>query len=204
MVGFPILLRKASLKDIENYFRNLLKLKENDSLTITNKKVPFYSLINWNNKICYLVGASDKVEVCNAKQFKYNKAFMKKNKYALNKLFNKRDSDKIVNYEENLNNIITYIVNSMNSDYELFSNLIPELKEMINYDKHYNDLAIEEKEKIIKELTKLLNCKSDNANFKFLNGKYSSAFGKKHSRIIDVMKLINKSTTGLREDINEF
>ena len=204
LVGFPILLRKASLKDIENYFRNLLKLKENDSLTITNKKVPFYSLINWNNKICYLVGASDKVEVCNAKQFKYNKAFMKKNKYALNKLFNKRDSDKIVNYEENLNNIITYIVNSMNSDYELFSNLIPELKEMINYDKHYNDLAIEEKEKIIKELTKLLNCKSDNANFKFLNGKYSSAFGKKHSRIIDVMKLINKSTTGLREDINEF
>lgn len=199
----PILLSKASLNDIEDYFRNLLELDKSETITIVNKKIPFNSLIDWNNQICYLVGGSDKVEVCNAKQFKYNKEFMKKYKYTLNKLFNKRDSDKIINYDEDLNHIITYIVNSMDKDYKLFSNLISELKQMINYD-NYNGFTIEEKEKIIKELTKLLNCKSDNANFKFLNEKYSKSLGRKNACMIDNMKLISKSLTGIKEVTNEF
>ena len=59
-------------------------------------------------------------------------------------------------------------------------------------------------QKIIKELTKLLNCKSDNANFKFLNKEYSSEFGRKKRRIIDSMKISNKSYTGLKESTYEF
>lgn len=203
LVGFPIFLQNESKENIESYFRKLLKLKENDNLVISNKKVPFYSLINWNNQICYLIGASDRVEVCNALEFKYDKEFMKENKYALNKLFNKKSNDMLIDYEKKLDNIITYIVKSIDNNYVLFSNLILELKQLINYD-DYSIFTIEEKEKIVKELTKLLNCKSDNANFKFLNEKYSSAFGKKHNRIIDSMKISNKSYTGLKESTYEF
>lgn len=203
LVGFPIFLQNESKENIESYFRKLLKLKENDNLVISNKKVPFYSLINWNNQICYLIGASDRVEVCNALEFKYDKEFMKKNKYALNKLFNKKGNDMLADYEKKLDNIINYIVDSIDKKYVLFSNLIPELKQLINYD-DYSIFTIEEKEKIIKELTKLLNCKSDNANFKFLNEKYSSAFGRKIVHIIDSIKISNKSYTGLKESTYEF
>ena len=128
---------------------------------------------------------------------------MKKNKYALNKLFNKKGNDMLVDYEKKLDNIINYIVDSIDKKYVLFSNLIPELKQLINYD-DYSIFTIEEKEKIIKELTKLLNCKSDNANFKFLNEKYSSAFGRKIVHIIDSIKISNKSYTGLKESTYEF
>ena len=87
----------------------LLKLEINDTIQFDNKKIPFYSLINWDNQLCYLVGASDYVEVCNAKEFKYNKAFMKKYRYALNKIFNNKDSEKIGDYSTSLDFILDYI-----------------------------------------------------------------------------------------------
>ena len=50
----------------------------------------------------------------------------------------------------------------------------------------------------------LLKCNSTNANFKFLNSKYSSAFGKKNDRIVDHATIISKSVTGIRESRYEF
>ena len=67
---------------------------------------------------------------------------------------------------------------------------------MINYD-NLDENSIEVKENIIKQLTKLLNCKSDTANFKFLNEKYSGFFGKKHGRTINKCIIEDSSISGI-------
>lgn len=195
MVGFPIYLKNRKESEVSEYYRKLFDLENNDLIRIENIKIPFYSYLIWNDQLCYLVGASDKVEVCNAKQFKYNKEFMKTHKKALNEVFNKRESN-YDEYQNDLDEIITYIVDKIENDYKLFENLIPELKSIVNY-RNYENFTAEEKVNIIKQLTKLLNCKSDNANFKFLSEKYSSAFGKKNNRIIETTKINSFSATGI-------
>ncbi len=195
MVGFPIYLKNRKESEVSEYYRKLFDLENNDLIRIENIKIPFYSYLIWNDQLCYLVGASDKVEVCNAKQFKYNKEFMKTHKKALNEVFNKRESN-YDEYQNDLDEIITYIVDKIENDYKLFENLIPELKNIVNY-RNYENFTAEEKVNIIKQLTKLLNCKSDNANFKFLSEKYSSAFGKKNDRIIETTKINSFSATGI-------
>ena len=198
LIGYPIYLVNQTNQNIKDeYIRNLLNLKETDEYSFISKPIPFYSEFNWDNQICYLVGASDKVEVCNALEFNYDKDFYKKHKYALNKLFNdkKYEIDDII-YSKQLDEIIKYIVDKMNSKYVLFNNLITELKKMINYENIASN-DIEQKEGIIKQLTKLLNCKSNNANFKFLNNSYSMSFGRKDHKIISNLKLINSSSTGI-------
>lgn len=200
LVGFPIYLENASKKIQDDYFKKLLNLSNEDKIEITSNKIPFYSLINWDGQLSYLVGASDKIEICNAIEFKYRKEFMAKYKYTLNKVFNNKDSEKIDDYDLSLDAIINYIINSMENDYKLFNNLIPDLKNMTN-NGDYSIFTVEQKENIIKELTKLLNIKSDNANFKFLNNKYSSAFGKKNGRIIEQCEIINLSVTGIKKNV---
>ena len=83
----------------------------------------------------------------------------------------------------------------------MFKNLLPTLQNITNIEK-LNVYSIEEKENIIKELTKMLNCKSENANLKFLG--LSTAFGKKNGKIISNAKIINKSYTGIKVSIYEF
>lgn len=204
LVGMPIYLVNATKDKQSNYFRKLLKLDKDSYCEIISKRLPFYSLLNWNNQICYLVGASDKVEVCNAKEFHYGSDFYKTHKHILNKVFNnkKTEIDEVV-YDNGLEDIIKYIVNKIEDEYILFENLISDLKNIVNYD-DMSRLSLEEKEKIIIELTKLLNCKSDNANFKFLNSSYSSAFGKKNDRIIEKTSVISLSITGIKENDYEF
>ena len=93
-------------------------------------------------------------------------------------------------------NVYCKIVVFPNLDLKLFENLITDLKDIVNYENiSYND--IETKENIIKQLTKLLNCKSECANFKFINNSYSMAFGKKNDRTITTFKLNNISVTGI-------
>ena len=99
--------------------------------------------------------------------------------------------------------IITYIVDKIESKNPLYSNLISDLKDMVNY-RNYEIYDIETKENIIKQLFNLLKFNSTNANFKFLNQKYSSAFGKKNHRIIEHATIISKSVTGIRESRYEF
>lgn len=195
IVGFPIYLKSLNEFEIEEYYRKLLGLEKDEFIRIENIKIPFYSYLIWNDQLCYLVGASNKAEVCNAKQFKYDKYFMKKHKKALNEIFNKKETN-YNEYHNDIDEIITYIVDKIESDYKLFENLVPELKMMVNY-KKYENFTIEEKVNIIKQLTKLLNCKSDNASFKFLNEKYSSAFGKKNGRIIESTTINSFSVTGI-------
>lgn len=198
LIGIPIYLTKQNDETIkDNYIRNILNISMNDSYEFTSKPIPFFSKFNWNGQICYLVGASDTVEVCNAQEFNYDKEFFKYHKLALQKLFNNKNleiNDNI--YSNMLDEIIKYIVDKIEKQYKLFGNLIFELKIMINYD-NIESNSVENKENIIKQLTKLLNCKSDNANFKFLNNKFSSAFGKKNGRTIEKFSLINLSVSGI-------
>lgn len=198
LIGIPIYFTKQKDEIIKDkYIRNLLNINDSDTYEFISKPIPFYSKLNWGDQICYLVGATDLVEVCNAQEFNYSKDFYISHKETLQKLFNNNTleiEDYI--YQEKLNDIIKYIVNKIESKYKLYSNLVPELKNMINYE-NLDENSIEEKENIIKQLTKLLNCKSNNANFKFLNAKYSSAFGKKNDRTIEMCIIENISTSGL-------
>lgn len=203
LVGFPIYLVNKNESIVKDYYKNLFKLKNKDDIIINSKKIPFFTLLNWNNQICYLVGASDRVEVCNALELKFDKSFMIENKYALKKLLDKKYIKDVEDYELKLENIITYLVNKIEKEYVLFKNLVNDLKNIVKYEA-YASLSIEEKENIIKQILNLLNCKSDNANFKFLNEKYSSAFGKKNCRMIEHAVIISKSITGIREKQYEF
>ena len=203
IVGMPIYLIKSSDYEKISYLRNLFNLHENELCEIISKPIPFYSLIDWNGQIGYLVGASNTVELCNGKEFQYDRSFYKENKHILNQIFNskKRQLNQII-YNEGLNQIIIYIINKIEKEYKLFANLVDELKIMIDC-KDLNKYSIEEKENIVKQLTKMLNCKSDNANFKFLSSNFSIAFGKKNGRSISNCKIINKSVTGIKESYYE-
>ncbi len=208
-IGMPIYIIESSKSDLSiqsNYIRDLLKLNENDVLEFDDRKIPFLSLIDWDGQICYLVGAADTIEVCNAKQFKFDKNSMKRFKYTLNQVFNVKNRMDTLNeeeYEKNLGELIRYIVDKMEKEYSLYQNLILNLKNIVCYD-YPEMLSIEEKEQSIKELFKLLNCRSTTANFKFLNSKYSTAFGRKNQRVINHAKVFNKSITGIRESVYEF
>lgn len=203
LVGFPIYLINKSEDIINNYYKKLLNLSDNDSFELGRKRIPFFTIINWNNQICSLVGASDYVEVCNAIEFNFDKSFMKPHKYALKKIYDSKYTKEIDNYEQSLDEIITYIVDKMESKYRLYNNLIDELKEIVDY-KNYENFDLETKKNIIKQLFILLKFNSKNANLKILNKKYSSAFGKKNDRSIEHATIISKSVTGIRESRYEF
>ncbi len=164
-------------------------------------KIPFYTKMKWNKQICSLVGATNTVEVCNAKEFEIDNINLKKWKYTLNILLNKKkkpstfDYDK---YEKDLKEILDYIYEKIAQEYNLYFNLTNELKDIINE----SLISIEYKEKAIIELLKLLRFNSKNANFKHI--KHSLAFGKKNDRVIEHATLITQSVAGLKERTYEF
>lgn len=205
MIGIPIYIAvKKSNIALKEYICNKLKIDDINSIEIIRDKIPFYSVLDWEGQICSLVGATDKVEVCNAIEFKIDKTNQTKWKYTLNRLFNKKDKC-IENslYNEQLDELFTYIINKIENKYKLYCNLLPELKNYINIDS-LNNISIEDKEKVLLELFKLLKFNSFCADLKILDSKASSAFGKKNGRIISNAIVINKSVTGLKERRYEF
>ena len=205
LIGIPIYITIQNDKEILlNYIKDLLDLDNINSLEILKDKIPFYTIIDWNGQICSLVGATDKVEVCNAKEFEFSKEKQIIWKNTLNRLFNNRKKgiDDLI-YDNQLTDIIDYVINKIEKEYELYSNLIPELKEYLN-ELSIKNLSIEDKEKVLIELFKLLKFNSKCANLKFLNSKASIAFGKKHGRTISNPIIIYKSPTGLKEKKYEF
>ena len=220
MIGIPIYIDKQSKQDENiklNYIRELLNLDNASRITIVKDKIPFNTLLDWEGQICYLVGATDKVEVCNAKEFIIDSKHLDKWKYTLSRLLkNQRFSPKYLSkkidcqeseleniYNKELSDIIIYIVNKVEKEYELYKNLVPDMKEMFKIN-NIELLTMEEKEIIIKQMLNLLKTNSLNANLKILNSKYSIAFGKKNGRTISHATIINKSVTGIYEVKNEF
>lgn len=207
LIGIPIYIDAQSKNNnlIKLYYiKELLNLKNINDVEIVKDKIPFYTLLNWNKQICYLVGATDKVEVCNAKEFKIDKQNMLKWKYTLNKLLNKKDmnidDDK---YENDLEEIIIYIIDKISTEYFLYNSLIDTIKVMFKYN-NVKLLSVSDKEIIVLEMFKLLQCNSVTANLKALDSDYSSAFGRKKGCNIEHAKIINTSTTGIWEYTNEF
>lgn len=205
LIGIPIYIEVQNNKDILlNYIKDLLKLDSTNDIEILKDKIPFYTLINWDNQICSLVGATDTVELCNAKQFKIEKQKQIIWKNSLNRLFNNRKKGiEDLLYDNQLTDIINYVLNKIEKEYVLYNNLIPELRGYLN-DESIKNLSFEDKEKTLKELFNLLKCNSKRANLKFLNSKASSDFGRKNNRIISNATIIYKSPTGLKEKKYEF
>lgn len=219
LVGMPIYVEAQSSKHPNiktEYLKGLLALKETDKVEIIKDKIPFNTLLDWDGQICYLVGATEYVEVCNAKELIIDTYHLNKWKYTLNKLLNdvefpekklcalgydKEDFEKI--YDNDLSEIVIYIVDKVQNEYKLYSNLITEMKDMFEYN-NISILSTKEKEIIIKQMLNLLKANSLNANLKELNKNYSMAFGKKNGRIIEHAKIISKSATGIYEAENEF
>ena len=212
LIGIPIYHGLKSKKDdniLKEYIKKLLNADSNKEIKILSRKIPFYTKINWDGQICYLVGATDKIEVCNAIEFKIDKENMRKWKYSLNKLLNKKETSKFnpAEYENDLEEIINYIIKNVETNYKLYNNLIGPMKEYFLQP----TLTLEDKENIIKEMLKLLNTKSNVANLKFLENKkdeknmYSSSFGRKKSiTAIKEFIIINSSVSGIKEYKNEF
>jgi len=210
MVGIPILIDTKLNSDpavIDNYVKSLLNIKKDESISYVldreNKilKIPFFTKMKWNEQICSLVGATDRVEVCNAKEFKIDKLNLKKWKYTLNILLNKKKKSNTFDYnkyENDLKEILNYIYEKVEREYNLYFNLTSELKDIIDE----SLISIEYEEKAIIELLKLLKFNSQTANFKHI--KHSLAFGKKNDRTIDHATLITQSVTGLKERTYEF
>lgn len=206
MVGIPILIDMyKDQKQLDYYIKKTYKLDVVGYVLDINKnilKISFYTKFNWNGQICMLVGANEKVEVCNAKEFKIEKDKMEKWKSTLNILLNRNGKIpkdySIIKYNEELKEILNYIKEKMITKYNLYFNLTEEIKKIIN-DSMDN---LENTEKAIKELLNLLKVNSTNANFKHIN--HSSSFGRKNNRTITNAVIINQSVTGLKEVDYEF
>ena len=205
LIGIPIYYAvQKDMNQLDGYIKNLLKLSIDDEYEIIKDKIPFYTVINWNGQICSLVGATDKVEVCNAKEFSIEKEKQITWKSALNRLFNgKKFGIDDLAYDNQLTDIIKYVIQKIENEYKLYSNLVPELKSFLS-DDSIAILTLEEKEKTLIELFKLLKFNSKYANFKFLGNGLSTTFGRKQARIVNNPTLICKSTTGLKESIREY
>lgn len=205
LIGIPIYIELQSKKDKSvkiEYIKNLLKA---DSVEIIKDKIPFYSLIDWNGAICSLVGVGtrkDKVEVCNAKEFNIDKEHMIKWKKTFLRLFNnKKETIEDNLYEEDLENILRYIIRKIEKEYILYQDSLKEMQEKFRINNE-GKLTIENKEKAILEMFKLLKYNSKCANLQFLGA--STALGRKNSPPIKNGIFINQSTTGLWKNYYEF
>jgi CRISPR-associated endonuclease Csn1 len=206
MIGIPIYIDKlnSESKKIE-YIKSLLSLSENDTVRIIKDKIPFYSTICWDGQICSLVGATSRVEVCNAKEFIIDKKHLYDWRYTLNKVLNGKNTNKItpMEYDNQLSQIVIYIVEKIEKEYKLYENLLEQMK--INFKiNNIENLSTKEKEIIIVQMLNLLKFNSENANLKEIDSKLSSTFGRKAERTIEHGIIIYQSVTGLRKDTYEF
>ena len=203
LVGMPIYVLSISKKDemkTADYLVNLLKIKDNNDILNISKPIPFYSLVEWEYGKYYLVGATERgVEIINAKQFKFGKQFLATHKETLNKLFNnKKISTDEKAYSQQLDEIISYLVDKIDREYVNFKILNDRLKEWIQL----LDNNLENKEQFIIEILKTMKCASMYGNFKFIN--QTSEFGRKKDKNISSCKICNNSYTGIWSKYNEF
>lgn len=209
MIGLPIYIEEKSKRNPSvkrEYICSLLNIEDSLTLEIVMDKIPFDSLLDWNKQICRLRSATDKVEVCNALEFHINKQNAKMWKYTLNRLLNQRGKVDEVTYGRQLEEIIEYIIEKIEKKYVLYQNLLEEMREGFRLDS-MNGLTREEKEKIVREMFRLLKCNSQSANLDFLKAKgknMATAFGRKDKRIIEHAKIYYQSVTGLKEYYREF
>ena len=220
LIGIPIIIDLKSKKDNNikiDYIRNLLKIKKDVEIKILIEKIPFYTLINFDGKICSIVGASDSIEVCNAIEFNIDKSNQIKWKYTLHKLLNNKSLDHVINlskkynekstynedvYEKQIDEIIDYIFKKVDEKYLLYKDSFIKLRKSLN--DVYSTIKLEDKEKLIKELLRLLKYNSSTASLKFLGSEFADGYGRKKGQSITHATIYNKSISGLKGNKNEF
>lgn len=190
---------KVNPNIIDSYIRDILKLEPNDKYEIIKDKIPFFTELEWEGKKCFLVGANEKVEICNAKELIIDSVHLNKWKYTLNKLLNKKTSNQLneEQYKIELTQILQYILAKIKKQYILFAE---ESKTLKNLD--LTNLALEQLEQLIIELLNLTKCNSRNANLKVIN--LSDRVGRKSGKTISHGTIIHKSITGIKEWKDEF
>ena len=229
LIGIPIMYTICKNKEelIDNYIKETIK---NSEYKILKDKIPFKSLIYYENQLCYIVGST---EVINAVELKISKNNLIKYKYLLNFICNNKypsykkvDSKEIkrfnLNIRENnikywddifneqINTFFDELLSIIEKKYPLFKNELEKFKNVQNKDEFYL-LPLYDKEKISKtevitQILKMLKSNSENANLKELNKteKFSDRVGRKGSKNINYGIIYNKSVTGLKEDSYEF
>jgi len=206
MLGIPIHIFLQSKKNqniINEYIRKALKLKDDTEFKIIKDKIPFNALLNWNGKLCYLVGSgAGLVEVCNAVQFHFERDKLIKWGNTLHRLLNnKKKVIDDINYGVQLGEIIDYIIEKIKKHYPIYEKNVIRLKEWYKY-KNTEILSLEEKENIVKQTFRMLRANSENANLKFLG--QTDRFGRLNELNISSAKIINQSITGIWESEDEF
>lgn len=229
LIGIPIMytVGKNSKELIDKYIKETIK---SDNYEILKNKIPFKTLISFENQLCYIVGPT---EVINGIELKMNKQDRIEYKYLLNFICNNKfpnytkcNSNDIEKYslnikENNINywsNIFTRQINTffdkllviIEENYPLYKNELEKLKRVQKSEEFYL-LPLESKDTISKkevilQILRMLRTNSENANLKQLNKteKFSDRVGRKSGKNINSAIIHNKSITGVKEDNYEF
>lgn len=208
IIGIPIMIKSQEKlnKSIKNYFiQKHLNIKLYSDNMIKKDMIPFETMILYKEQLVYLKGYSTShknCELANAVELKIPKEKMKKWKYILNKILNKRKipDNKQLSLEELRKGSleILYFLLEKKLEYPLLCKEIDKIKEHIDIEK----LAQNEIEQIIVEIVKMYSCSSLNANLSAFG--LGDRMGRLSGYNVDSGIIINKSVTGLRTRKYEF
>ena len=202
-IGIPIYIaceenKNANIKTI--FIREHLKLKDTDTFEIIKDKIPFETLVLYKKQKCYIKGygiANKVCELSNACQLKISKAFMKKYKELLRKVY-KSNYDNITSEDiQDAISFVNYLFNCK-KDYPLFEEKISELE--INLD--VQNMSFEQLAILIKKVLSIYKCVSSTENFKDLG--YNKDIGRLNGINITNPIFVFTSVTGLYQKVVDF
>ena len=203
LIGIPIYIaceenKNANIKTI--FIREHLKLKDTDTFEIIKDKIPFETLVLHKEQKCYIKGysvAHKNCELSNACQLKISKAFMKKYKELLRKVY-KGNYDNITSEDiQAAISFVNYLFNCK-KDYPLFEEKISILENNLDVQNMpFEKLAI-----LIKKILSIYHCVSSIENFKELG--YDQNIGRLASINITNPIFVFTSVTGLYQKVVDF
>ncbi len=220
LVGIPYYIDLMNKKDKSSKNNYIKKIIKNENFEIIKDKIPFHSVIYYKEFFCALTSISkDGAEIKNIKPFKIDKNNQIKWKETLNRCLNGKmkyyinTSEKILNeaiYSKQLEEIILYIIGKIKKEYKMYSKLPNRIEEIFKIKDNF-DLSNEQKETLIKQLLTILKYEGSCVNLitpeivSETNGKPNyktiSDIGRIKKQKIDDLIIINKSITGIYEDI---
>lgn len=194
IIGLPMALdARNNDNEINDYIKTQINLKKNSTFKIKKYSIPFETEIIYNNQNIFIKGYSighKNCEISNAIQLKIAKDKMKHWKYALQYLLN--DKKQYIDFAEKYVNEIYGFLISLDL-FPLFNKELDKIRNKVNFE----NLALEQQKKIIKELFKMYHCNSVNANLSEFG--LGDRMGRLSGYNITNGIIISKSVTGIRE-----
>lgn len=199
IVGMPMVVAvRNNLEEIDDFIKSQIHLKKNSSYEIIRNVIPFETEILYKNQNVFIKGYSigkKNCEISNALQLKINKSQMSKWKYALQYILNNK-KEYLSDAEIYANEIIDFLVNQ--NIYPLFNKEVDKIKNNFIFD----NLDLDKKKKIIRELFNMYHCNSVNANLSEFG--LGDRIGRLSGNNITSGAIIFKSITGIWESKYEF